>query len=213
MSSGKSLVILANHTRRALLNPIRQRLTWFNTVRKLPRSTEIGWNVQLTGKNIEIGKQTVIEDYVDLHAALKNPDTEYIKIGERCRIHRYTQIYSWNGFVEIGDHCSINSFSVLRGAGEGIQIGDEVRIGSHVLIQTPMHNYQDPTMPIIMQGITSPRIVIEDDVMIGMGAIIMGGIRIGKGCFVAAGAVVTKDVPPYSVVGGVPAKIIKKRGE
>jgi acetyltransferase-like isoleucine patch superfamily enzyme len=71
------------------------------------------------------------------------------------------------------------------------------------------HVYQDPTRPMVEQGVTAEGIVIEDDVWIGAGAIVTDGVRIGKGAVVAAGAVVTKDVPPHTVVGGVPARVIK----
>jgi acetyltransferase-like isoleucine patch superfamily enzyme len=66
------------------------------------------------------------------------------------------------------------------------------------------------TRPIIEQGITAQGIVIEDDVWLGSSAIILDGVRVGKGAVVAAGAVVGKDVPPHTVVAGVPAKVIKE---
>jgi acetyltransferase-like isoleucine patch superfamily enzyme len=69
--------------------------------------------------------------------------------------------------------------------------------------------FDDPNRPFIDQGITAEGIVIEDDVWLGAGAVITDGVRVGKGAVVAAGAVVTKDVPPHTVVGGVPAKPIK----
>jgi acetyltransferase-like isoleucine patch superfamily enzyme len=72
------------------------------------------------------------------------------------------------------------------------------------------HVFDDPTRPMVEQGITAEGIVVEDDVWIGAGAIITDGVRICKGAVVAAGAVVTQDVPPYTVVGGVPAKALRK---
>jgi acetyltransferase-like isoleucine patch superfamily enzyme len=72
------------------------------------------------------------------------------------------------------------------------------------------HVYTDPTRPMIDQGITAEGIVVEDDVWIGAGAIITDGVHIGKGAVVAAGAVVTKDVPAHTVVGGIPARVIKE---
>ena len=74
------------------------------------------------------------------------------------------------------------------------------------------YNQEVRNIPMMEQGSTEPApVVIGDDVWIGRRAIIMPGVRIGNGCVIGAGAVVTKDVPPYCVVGGVPAKIIKKR--
>ena len=69
--------------------------------------------------------------------------------------------------------------------------------------------FDDPSRPFVHQGITAEGIVIEDDVWLGAGAVITDGVRVGRGAVVAAGAVVTKDVSPHTVVGGVPAKLIK----
>ncbi|HNU03478.1 MAG TPA: DapH/DapD/GlmU-related protein, partial [Anaerolineae bacterium] len=74
------------------------------------------------------------------------------------------------------------------------------------------HVYDDPTRPMADQGITAQGIVVEDDVWIGAGAIITDGVRVGRGAVVAAGAVVTGDVPPHTVVGGVPARVLKEIG-
>ncbi|MEZ5393128.1 MAG: acyltransferase [Bryobacterales bacterium] len=75
------------------------------------------------------------------------------------------------------------------------------------------HVFQDPNRPFVEQGITAEGVVIEDDVWIGSGAVITDGITVGRGSVVAAGAVVTKDVPPHTVVGGVPARVIRTIGE
>jgi acetyltransferase-like isoleucine patch superfamily enzyme len=71
------------------------------------------------------------------------------------------------------------------------------------------HVFQEPNRPFVEQGITAEGIIIEDDVWLGSGAVITDGVRVGKGSVVAAGAVVTKDVPPHTVVGGVPARPIR----
>jgi acetyltransferase-like isoleucine patch superfamily enzyme len=71
------------------------------------------------------------------------------------------------------------------------------------------HVFSDPDRPFVEQGITAEGIVIEDDVWLGAGAVVTDGVRVGKGAVVAAGAVVTKDVPPHTVVAGVPAKQIR----
>jgi acetyltransferase-like isoleucine patch superfamily enzyme len=69
--------------------------------------------------------------------------------------------------------------------------------------------FDDPNRPFVDQGITAQGIVVEDDVWLGAGAVLTDGVRVGKGAVVAAGAVVTRDVPPHTVVGGVPARPIK----
>jgi len=99
----------------------------------------------------------------------------------------------------------------LRGQG-GITIGDRVYTAPLVQILAVNHVFDDPTRPMIEQGITAEGIVIEDDVWIGAGAIITDGVRVGRGAVIAAGAVVTQDVPPHTVVGGVPARVLREIG-
>jgi len=95
-----------------------------------------------------------------------------------------------------------------------LTIGNNVMMGPDVIIYTGNHRFDRLDIPMIDQGNTEPRpVVIEDDVWIAARAIILPGVTIGRGAVVAAGAVVTKDVPPYTVVGGVPAKKIKSRLE
>ena len=119
-------------------------------------------------------------------------------------------LQSWLGFIEIGDHCSVNAYSVMQGTG-GIKIGNYVRIGAHTVIVASMHNYDDPDTNVTAQGWTAKSITIEDDVWIGMNVSILDGVRVGQGAVLAAGAVVTSDIPPFAVAGGVPAKVIKWR--
>lgn len=110
--------------------------------------------------------------------------------------------------VQIGEFCRINENVFLQGAA----IGDYVMIAPNVTILSKSDQYSSTDIPMIQQGETDEILpVIEDDVWIGRNAIIMPGICIGKGSVVAAGAVVTKNVEPYSVVGGVPARLIKRR--
>ena len=110
--------------------------------------------------------------------------------------------------IKIGCDSLIGEYSVIRGQG-GVQIGDRVYTSPFTQIIAVNHVFDDPNRPFVEQGITAEGITIEDDVWLGAGAIVTDGVRIGKGAVIAAGAVVTKDVPPHTVVGGVPAKIIK----
>ena len=108
-------------------------------------------------------------------------------------------------------------YTVLVGYGEDIKddgsiiIGNNVRIAPHVMMLAANHNFADVTKPICQQGLKLETIIVEDNVWIAGRANIMAGVRIGTGSVVAAGAVVTKDVPPYSVVAGVQAKVINMR--
>jgi len=110
--------------------------------------------------------------------------------------------------IEIGDDVSIAAFVHVWGHG-GVSIGDRVLIATHVAITSLTHDYTYQNMrsaPIIAKPV-----VIENDVWIGSNAVIMPGVTIGTGAVVGAGAVVTKDVPRYSIVAGIPAKVMKYR--
>ncbi len=91
-----------------------------------------------------------------------------------------------------------------------LQIGNDVMIAQHVVISALNHGYADVTLPISLQPVTTKPVVIEDEAWIGANAVITAGVRVGKHAVVAAGSVVTKDVLPYSIVAGNPARLIKK---
>jgi acetyltransferase-like isoleucine patch superfamily enzyme len=107
--------------------------------------------------------------------------------------------------IEFGDQVDIGEFTHIRANG-GIRIGSRVLIAANVTITTREHPVALPRWKVTKDA----PIVIEDDVWIGAGAIVLPGVTIGRGSVVAAGAVVTEDVPPFTVVGGVPAKTIKQ---
>jgi len=110
--------------------------------------------------------------------------------------------------IEIGDDVSIAPFVHIWGHG-GVRIGNRVMIATHTAISTLTHDYSYNNMryaPII-----SKQILVEDDVWIGSNVVINPGVKIGKGAVIGAGAVVIKDIPPYAIAVGVPAKIIKYR--
>ncbi len=127
-----------------------------------------------------------------------------IQIGKGSSMHMYLRFYNPAG-IKIGKDSIIGEFCVLDGRDKLI-IGDHVDIASEVMIYNSEHDINDK----YFSPITAP-VVIEDYVFIGPRAIILPGVKIGKGAVVAAGAVVTKDVPPFAIVGGVPAKIIGER--
>jgi len=112
--------------------------------------------------------------------------------------------------LTIGKHCHINENVFIQGA----NIGNYVMIAPNVTILNSTHNYKNTDIPMILQGgEENLNTTIEDDVWIGRNAIIMPNLILGKGSVIGAGSVVTKDVAPYSVMGGVPAKLIKRRTE
>ena len=107
--------------------------------------------------------------------------------------------------IHFGKNVFINACCNFQDQG-GIFIGNNVLIGHNVTLATINHDVNIETRGNML---LKP-IIIEDDVWVGSGAIITQGVRVGKGAIIAAGAIVTKDVEPFSVVGGVPAKLIKK---
>ena len=112
--------------------------------------------------------------------------------------------------VEIGDNVAINYFAMIVAFGR-IEIGNDVLIGPHVMIHSGNHKYSDPNAKIRNQDHCYKPITIGDDVWIGAHAIILQGTSIGRGAVVGAGAVVNKDIEPYTVVAGVPATKIGER--
>jgi len=138
--------------------------------------------------------------------------TIFKRCGENINVEKWAYFGSGED-IEIGVNSGIGIRSNIYGIGGGgkLSIGENVMMAPDVTILTLKHCYGDISVPFIEQKIYSTEVIIEDDVWIGIRSIILPGVTIGKGSIVAAGAVVTKDVPNYSVVGGVPAKIIKKR--
>ena len=134
------------------------------------------------------------------------------KIGKSSNVHATVILRQANN-IEIGEGCLINHNNVLQ-AGKvnaKIRIGNYVHTGANVMIIAFNHAFDTRDKPTIKQDYYDASVIIEDDVWIGGGSIILAGVTIGKGAIIAAGAVVNKDVPPYSIVGGIPAKIIKQR--
>ena len=112
--------------------------------------------------------------------------------------------------IEIGDYSAIGVDCRIYGA---VKIGNDVMMGPEVVVLPRNHRFDRLDIPMWRQGHSTEPIVIDDDVWIGTRAILLPGVKIGKGAIIGAGAVVTRDVPEYSVVGGNPAKVIKFRKE
>lgn len=133
-----------------------------------------------------------------------------ISIGPRTHIDRGAIIRAMGGRIRIGADCSVNAYSFLSGGG-GLDIDDSVMIASHVSIYSSNHVFSDTTVPMQRQGLSLKGVVIRRDVWIGTGARILDGVEIGCGAIVAAGAVVTRSVEPFTINGGVPARVIGRR--
>ena len=173
------------------------------------RGVVFGNNVVLRhpGKS-RLGSNVVFDDNCVLDA--KGDSNQGIDMGSNVFVGRNTIIYCQNGDVEIGENANIGSNCQIFSA-RHVKIGNDVLIAAYVYLVGGGHNFDDPTIPIIQQGRTAHGITIEDDVWLGAGVKVLDGVTIGQGSIIAAGAVVTEDIPPYVIAGGIPAKIIKNR--
>jgi acetyltransferase-like isoleucine patch superfamily enzyme len=160
--------------------------------------------------NIKLGHGAYLDQGVYLHACPNGIDigpNTLVMHGAVLHVYNFRKIP--HSGIRIGRDSLIGEFTIIRGQG-GVDIGDRVYTSPHTQIIAVNHVFDDPQRPFVEQGITAEGIVIEDDVWLGAGAVVTDGVRIGRGAVVAAGAVVTTDVPPNTVVGGVPARPLER---
>lgn len=186
----------------------------YRAIMKLDGTPAIEAGVRIAhASGVRLGKSVYLDQGVYLHA-LPNG----IAIGDNTFIMHHTMLHVFNfrglpqAGITIGNNCFLGEYNVIRGQG-GVHIGNEVYTGPMVQMVAVNHVYQDANRPIREQGITAQGIVIEDDVWIGANATIVDGVRVGKGSIIGAGSVVTRDIPPYSIAVGSPAKPVKDRRE
>ena len=175
----------------------------------------------LVGKGVSIkyakylitGKDFIIEDYAEINCLAK----QKIIIGNRVSIGKFAIIRPTNAYggeigegLKIGNNSNIGPYCYIGCSGY-IEIGDNVMMSPRVSIYAENHVFTRTDITLKDQGVKKEFVKIEDDCWIAANSIILAGVTIGKGSVVAAGSIVTRDVPPYSVVAGVPAKIIKQR--
>lgn len=151
-----------------------------------------------------IGKNVRFEDDVRLLSP------ERVSIGDDVLLMYGVYVSPCGAHITIGSNTHFAPYGVLYGP---LTIGSNVAVAAHVVFASVGHGYDRVDVPMVDQPPTSRQIVIEDDVWIGANAVIIGGVTVGTGTIVGAGAVVTKDVPPFSVVGGTPARVIRDRRE
>ncbi|WP_462323580.1 acyltransferase [Desulfoplanes sp.] len=158
-------------------------------------------------KKITIEKNVFIGESCWIGAGTKEGS---IDIEENSFVAHRSTLAAQGGDIRIKKHVHISRGSYINGIGN-VVIGNDCMVGPHVVLISGTHNYRDMNTPIRKQGSTKKMIVIEDNVWLAANVNVMPGVRVGEGSVVGAGAVVTKDIPPYSIAVGVPARIIKSR--
>ena len=148
------------------------------------------------------GKHSVIHR----SARMDTPPYRKFSLGDYSVIESFVCINNAVGDVMIGDHTRIGLHNTIIGP---VEIGSHVNLAQGITVTALNHNFDDTEKRIDEQGVSTNPVTIKDDVWVGANAVILPGVTIGNHCVVAAGAVVTKDVPPHSLVAGVPAKVIK----
>jgi acetyltransferase-like isoleucine patch superfamily enzyme len=162
-------------------------------------------HVRWNGLRYHIDSKAVILPFI----VKDRPNRLSISLKNKAHLRNYS-ILQGSGNIAIGKNSYVSAYSVI-GSNESVTIGDNVMIANAVSIRDTDHRFDRLDIPMKAQGIVTAPVTIEDDVWIGYGAVITKGVKIGKGAIIAANAVVTKDVQPYAIVGGVPAKLIRFR--
>ena len=183
-------------------NPkLKKLIDWLimNQVETRPR-----WYIRLLAPLYQHrGKHSVIHRSV----RMDTPPYRLFRLGDYSVVESFACINNAVGDVIIGDHTRIGLHNTIIGP---VTIGSHVNLAQGITVTALNHNFEDAEKRIDVQGVSTTPVTIEDDVWIGANAVILPGVHIGNHCVVAAGAVVTKDVPPHSLVAGVPAKVIKQ---
>ncbi len=153
-------------------------------------------------QNIKAGKNFNMAETVKIH------QPHLVTVGDNVGLYHGVYIEPCDGEVTIGSNTHFAPYGVLYGP---LSVGDNCAVAAHVVLACVAHSYADPDVPMVEQPTVKKKITIEDNVWIGANAVVTPGVTIGTGSIIGAGAVVTKDVEPYSVMGGVPARVMWKR--
>jgi acetyltransferase-like isoleucine patch superfamily enzyme len=160
--------------------------------------------------NIRFGRMVQIGEGAYLGALGKQP----LEIGDQVNIGAYSRLeisrtfHEVGAYIRIGDRVGLGDFAHLGGAG-GLEIGDDCIIGAYLSCHPENHNFADPDQPIRLQGTNRQGIKIGKNCWIGAKVTILDGVEIGDNCVLAAGAVITRSMPANSIIGGVPARVLK----
>lgn len=176
-----------------------------------PDGLMLGKGVQFFNpRDIVFTKNNLIGDYSYIHAL--GPDSltfgENSGVGSMCKIVTSVQFNDVSGYIRFGKNVWIGDGSHLGGAG-GLDIGDDTFTGQYITIHPENHRFDIPDQLYRLQGVTRKGIKIGRNCWIGAKVTITDGVTIGDHCVIAAGSVITKDIPDCSLAGGVPAKVIR----
>ena len=180
---------------------LKKLMTWFimNQVETRPR-----WYIRLLAPLYQHrGRHSVIHGSV----RMDTPPYRKFHLGDYSVVESFACINNAVGDVNIGDHTRIGLHNTIIGP---VVIGSHVNLAQGITITALNHIFSDPQKRIDEQGVSTDQVIIEDDTWIGANAVILPGVTIGRHSVIAAGAVVTKDIPPHSLAAGIPAKIIKQ---
>ena len=190
---------------------IALRGIFYRLMLKMDGTAAIERNVRLRfADQIHLGNGSYLDEGVYIHACPFG-----VEIGSNTLVMHGAVLHVYNfrslphAWIKIGRESLIGEYSVIRGQG-GVTIGDRVYTSPMTQIIAVNHVFDDPGRPFVEQGITAKGITIEDDVWLGAACVVTDGVTIGRGSVIAAGAVVTDDVPPHTVVAGVPARVIRE---
>ncbi len=161
---------------------------------------------------IEISSDCHVANNVVANLGFANQKQGEININSKVEIHQGVVLDCWGGSIQIGQNVFIGPYSVIYGHG-GVKIGRDTLIAMHTCILSSNHTIPDRNIPIRSQPDIPLPVTIGKDVWLGARVTVLGGVTIGDGCIVGAGAVVTKDLPPYSIAVGIPARVIRQRPE
>lgn len=181
-------------------SPLRR--TWVSRFRSTRlRSTVSGLTI---GEGVSIGRGVEIETWRSL------PGTASIEVGSRSALEDYVRLEAWGGSIHLAGNVHLGPFSVCYGHG-GVSIGANTLIAMHCSILSSNHDIPPTGTLIRSQADRLLPTRIGEDVWIGAGATILGGVSIGDGAVIGAGSVVTSDIPPGAICVGSPARPVKNR--
>lgn len=176
-----------------------------------PQSLSLGRGVEFfNARDIVLGQNVIMGDHSYIHALGPNSLVfgDGSGMGCYCRIVTSIQLNDVTGFIRLGRNVWIGDGGHVGGAG-GVEIGDDTFMGQYVTFHPENHRFDDPHQLMRLQGVTRKGIKVGRNCWIGTKATIMDGVTIGDHCVIAAGAVVTRDIPSNSVAAGVPAKVVR----